>query len=532
MNLANEVINKFNLEKEYLKNTTSEHRKSFAQFFTPVEIARALANYILPHGSNPKKIIEPAFGLGIFSRTLREKFKYKGAIEAFEIDDKIIDAAKVVIDELNINLKTLSYLEQWGLKTSGIICNPPYLKFHDYDNLNLIALINKKLGLDLKMQTNIYALFIIKSISELEEGGRAAYIVPSEFMNADYGVAVKEYLIKSGMLRYVINFHFDELVFEEALTTATILLLENNKTDTNVTFININSTKELEAVSNAINSNTTLNGYTHYRYKLPELKPDLKWRNYYQETANYTSNRLVNFKKICKAKRGIATGANDYFSFNLSKANQHNIKESNLVNCITKSADVKMLFFYQKSFEELKNSDKKVFLVDLRIEPDQDVENYINLGLELEINKKFLTKNRNPWYALENKPPADIWVGVFNRDNIKFICNNSNALNLTCFHGIYINSPFIKLKKVIFLYFLTQLSKEIFDRNRREYGNGLSKYEPNDFNNSDIFDFNSLSATEFSVLENYSEELEKAQNDKKKSDDIINKVDEYFRSLL
>jgi adenine-specific DNA-methyltransferase len=200
--------------------------------------------------------------------------------------------------------------------------------------------------------------------------------------------------------------------------------------------------------------------------------------------------------------------------------------------CICKSADVETLFFDKNDFKRLSESDKKVYLVDLRVLPDEPTREYILLGETLGIHKMFLTKMRNPWYSIEKRKPADIWVAVFNREGIKFIQNNADALNLTTFHGIYIHPQNQKYRDIIFGYLLTNLSKELFNANRREYGNGLSKYEPNDFNNSDIFDFTSLTPEETT-------DLQKIMNDLKTDDknhipvgQHIVQMDEYFRSLL
>jgi adenine-specific DNA-methyltransferase len=48
--------------------------------------------------------------------------------------------------------------------------------------------------------------------------------------------------------------------------------------------------------------------------------------------------------------RGIATGANDYFTFNLSKARQYSINEKHLLPCMCKSMNVKQSFFYEIRF--------------------------------------------------------------------------------------------------------------------------------------------------------------------------------------
>ena len=77
-----------------------------------------------------------------------------------------------------------------------------------------------KLKINLSGFTNIYTLFLLKSIYQLNENGRAAYIIPSEFLNSDYGKLVKEYLLKSKALRHIIIFNFKENVFDDALTTS------------------------------------------------------------------------------------------------------------------------------------------------------------------------------------------------------------------------------------------------------------------------------------------------------------------------
>ena len=57
------------IEREYSKFTSIEHRKKFAQFFTPFPIADLMAKWLLGN-ENLKTVLEPAFGLGVFSRAL------------------------------------------------------------------------------------------------------------------------------------------------------------------------------------------------------------------------------------------------------------------------------------------------------------------------------------------------------------------------------------------------------------------------------------------------------------------------------
>ena len=57
-------------ELEYVKKVSNEHRKKYAQFFTPEQISDFMASWVLGSKKEKKVILEPAFGLGVFSRSL------------------------------------------------------------------------------------------------------------------------------------------------------------------------------------------------------------------------------------------------------------------------------------------------------------------------------------------------------------------------------------------------------------------------------------------------------------------------------
>ena len=57
------------------------------------------------------------------------------------------------------------------------------------------------------------------------EDGRAAFILPWEFLNAGYGGRIKAYLLEAGVLRHAVVFDSARGVFAGAVTTACILLL-------------------------------------------------------------------------------------------------------------------------------------------------------------------------------------------------------------------------------------------------------------------------------------------------------------------
>jgi adenine-specific DNA-methyltransferase len=520
------IINN-SIENDYSKSISLEHRKKFAQFFTPIPIADAMAKWLLGN-DQLKNVLEPAFGLGVFSRAILNH-KKEINIKGFEVDETIFDNAKKYFEDIeNVNLLLQDYMyNDWKNKYDGIICNPPYFKFHDYDNKNILKEIETNLKCKLNGFTNLYTLFLLKSIHQLSKNGRCAYIIPSEFLNSDYGKLVKSYLIKSKTLRHIIVIDFEENVFDDALTTASIILCANDNLTERVQFSNIQSLQDLSKIDDVISKYPNISE-TKQTYNFSELNPEIKWKTYYQKQNSIRFKNLVPFSTYAKVVRGIATGSNDYFTFNLSKAKEFNIDEQYLLPCICSAKDSKTSFFSLQDFEELKKSDKSVFLFNAQNSTDENINSYIQKGENEEVNKRFLTASRTPWYSLENRKPAPIWVSVFNRSGLRFIRNEANISNLTSYHCIYPKqtSLFSEIDiDLLFAYLLTDTAKQIFDDNSRQYGNGLQKFEPNDLNKGMMLDLGLLDTQTINkILELYTEyKILILEN--KSGDMIINKID-------
>ena len=185
-------------------------------------------------------------------------------------------------------------------------------------------------------------------------------------------------------------------------------------------------------------------------------------------------------------------------------------------------------FFTLKDFEQLKTNDELTYLFNAKDSDNKCVLEYLNLGEENRVNEKYLTKNRKPWYSLENRPPSPIWVSVFNRNDLRFIRNEANIYNLTTFHCVYpikidlFNSVSIDL---LFAYLLTETATSIFNDNRREYGNGLKKFEPNDLNKAQMVDLKRLSNESKEKIIRLFKTYRKKQDKK-----LINDIDQIIKS--
>lgn len=483
-------------EREYAANISSEHVKSLGQFFTPFPIAQFMAKWIT---SNPQcnTILDPAVGLGVFFRAiLKEADVTSYQLIGYDVDPQVLKKAKILFQgyEDSIRLINRDYMfNDWNNRYDGIICNPPYQRFQNYKNRNeILAEFQSRLGLALSGLTNLHTLFLLKSVNQLSENGRAAYILPSEFLNADYGVFIKRNLITHKSLKYVIVFDFTENLFDNVITTSCILLFDNSADIKAVEFIAVKSLDDLAYLESQfpLYPNIKTSGKA---VLYEDLDENIKWRAYYKKQNGSKYKNLVPLSTYGKIVRGIATGDNDYFTFNEQKKLEFEIEDKYLLPCLTKANQASSYFFTKEDFEKLRVAGKNVYLLNITDVTSSAVRRYIQLGEKLGVHKKYLTSHRTPWYSIESRPPAPILVTVFNRNGLRFVRNEADVRNLTCFHCFYLDMFAMEKIDILMAYLITDVAREIFNDNRREYGDGLEKFEPNDLNNSKVIDLQAVS---------------------------------------
>ena len=251
-----------------------------------------------------------------------------------------------------------------------------------------------------------------------------------------------------------------------------------------------------------------------------QLKPDEKWRAYLYQENSTTYKNLTDLSEFCHVSRGIATGANDYFCMSQSKMEMYGIPENAVMPCICRSADVKKAVFTKEDFDELSRADKTVYVLNIEGEPEvqskkralsagpeeekkvrteysveekRSIVDYIEKGEAEGIHKKHLVSCRHPWYSMEKKPPAPIWVSSACRGGIKFVRNLAGVNTLTTFHSISINKEYEDYTDIIFCYFLTPIAQSIIRNNRKEMGNGLDKFQPGDLNSAKMLNIRVIS---------------------------------------
>lgn len=482
-------------EMAYTKGATTDHIRSFGQYFTKYEVADFMCAWACRGAAS---VLDPAVGNSVFLKYARTH-NASCSLTGFEIDREILDyfgnpaGADIINDDY--------LLRDWEKKYDAIICNPPYSRFQAVENRNeVLKVIYEHTGEKYSGYTNLYTLFLLKSIYQLSDKGRLAYIIPSEFMNSKYGTAIKQLLINKKLLRAIINFKNDHEMFFNATTTCCLILLDHEEKE-QVCFYNLQSVDDLTLnILEEGNSRVSRVGYD-------QLTASEKWRLFINQEHIATFNNLVPVSHFCRVSRGIATGANDFFCFTRARAKAKGIPERYLSKCICHSADVKTLVFTSADYEKLAEEGKAVYLLDISIEDCETIKAYINEGIVAGVNKKHLPSCRTPWYSMEQKAVAPIWVSSACRNGIKFVRNLAGAKSLTTFHSVFVHGDFADDVDVIFSYFLTPIAQTIIRENRKELGNGLEKFQPNDLNAANMLNISVITEDDRTKIINIYNEI-------------------------
>ena len=459
---------------------SKEKIKKLGQVFTPQEIANILAIWTL--SNNPKQVLDPSVGTGNLL-TACHNIDKNVKLYGVELDSDLFEIAKSSTPKGTLLCNANFLTAKLGFFDS-IISNPPYVKFHYRDiSETEIKDFEELTRFHFSRLTNVYCLFIAKIYALLRNNGRAAIIVPSEFLNANYGVSFKKFLQTYLNPVAILYFENTSLLFEDNLTTSAIILLDKSKKKkTPIPLIKVESLLKLKTIVSDLSR-----GCKYYKKKdtkdVSKFSPNVKWGNLNAITDNekYT-NKLADF---VKCKRGIATGSNDFFCLSFSEILKFHIPIENCMPCITKAQHANGIAFNLNDFDELKKSEQKCFLF-YPIQLDGNTKKYIAYGERMKINEKYLTKNRPVWYIPEKRDIGNILIGVFFREHVKYLRNYTNTRNLTCFHSVYADD---NIAELIVLFLNSTFGKDAIKSCIRSYGAGLNKLEPKDVESIPCLDF-------------------------------------------
>jgi adenine-specific DNA-methyltransferase len=498
--LSNIELSRQTIQIKLDAEKTMLERNILGQYATPPKLADEILEYsktLLPTDTNVR-FLDPAFGTGAFYSSLLKIFSDKriDSAKGFEKDKRVALESSRIWQNTPLKL----YPEDFTLaqppcleqdKANLIICNPPYIRHHHLeseDKKRLQHLSKTIAGVSLSGLTGFYCYFLAICHAWMAEDGVAGWLIPSEFMDVNYGQEIKQYLLNRVTLLRVHRYDPKEVQFDDALVSSSIVWFTKKlpASDHQIEFTfggSLKKPKQRKLIS--VSTAASARKWT----TLPFSRPVAKY-----------SPDIYKLSELFTIKRGLATGANDFFILSPEKIAEYSLPKEFLtpilpsprflrVDRIDADTDGNPLL-EQKLFLLNCSLPEKIIRADF-----PDLWKYLQKGIEAGVNEGYLCKSRSPWYSQENRPTAPLLCTYMGRGDkvtgkpFRFILNHSKATAANVFlmmypkqdlfnnstnHSAFIASVWQQLNSLS--------CNEIIDEGR-VYGGGLHKIEPKELGN-------------------------------------------------
>ena len=214
-------------EAEFVAVTTTTTRRGTGITFTPQKIVDAMLTLIGPEYSGAA-FVDCGAGVGRFSLAVAACFP-AATVAAIEKNDGLAARLKEVLAEYadRVEVRNEDFL-RCDLSASGcrvFVGNPPYVRHHGIcaSDKAWLASMADEMGLKVSGLAGMHAYFLLRCLSEGKPGDRILMILPSEWLEARYGAAIKRLLIERCRSVSMYFFPPEVSLFEGVMTTSVIL---------------------------------------------------------------------------------------------------------------------------------------------------------------------------------------------------------------------------------------------------------------------------------------------------------------------
>lgn len=476
---------------------SQKERNILGQFATPFTLANSILEYIQTIFPENTKIrfLDPAVGTGSFYSALNNTFdlsKIETAV-GYEIDEHYSTLTRELWSNTPLEYRLADFtkvtppLEEKD-KYNLIICNPPYVRHHHINGCKkqLKQAAFNAAEVNLSGLAGLYCYFLAISHCWMQSDCIAAWLLPSEFMDVNYGQAVKDYFLNKVTLLQIHRFDPIDVQFNDALVSSVVVWFKNKKP---------NASHEV-----TFSFGGKINNPTHTKnVRRKVLENENKWTRFpvFNERMKIKALQLNHFFTI---KRGIATGDNNFFIISIDELKKRNlpIKEFRPILPSPRYLDKTEIKANKEGYPIIDNQlfvlDSKLLINEIqRIYPT--LHDYLQEGIQRGVLNRYICKHRKIWYSQENRPESNFYCTYIGRSDKKekkpfrFILNYSKAIVSNSYLILY---PKKDLKNKIdyqpellekIKESLNQISTTAMLEEGRVYGGGMHKLEPKELSN-------------------------------------------------
>ncbi|HEY1631997.1 MAG TPA: N-6 DNA methylase [Rhizomicrobium sp.] len=458
-------------------------------YYTPHDLAHFAARWI--GEIEPRKILEPSCGDGVFIGALREAGIGDGAkVTAFELDraEALKAHRRAKEAKINADVKAEDFLG-WAFQRmcgeadsfDAVVGNPPFIRYQYLPEAfqRRAELIFAKLGCHFTRHTNAWVPFVLASISFLRPGGRLAMVLPAELIHVTHAQSLRTYL--GNECRRLVVIDPEKLWFEDTLQGAVLLLAEKRRdTSDRAEGLGIYSVKNREFLkrdpSQIFRAPQAINGKT-VEGKWTRALLNGKTRALYDELSEHDD--VHSFDDIAEVDVGIVTGANKFFLVNDSVVKRFGL-ENWAHPMFGRSEHCPGVIYDRRQHRANEKAGNPTNLIWFKSGDERDndaARAYIEFGESQNLHTRYKCRVRSPWYSVPSVYPTEIGMLKRAHHAPRLILNRKKAYTTDTAYRIRTKN--LKASDLVrfFVNPLTALSAEL---EGRHYGGGVLELVPSE----------------------------------------------------
>lgn len=468
-------------------------KRANGMYYTPAAIARAIARWAIRGPED--RVFDPCYGGCAFLDAGMDVLADHGAVVPanylWGVDadpaaraylQRFIDHGAPPEHFLTTDFLTTHPGTLMGAPFDVVLANPPYVRHHflSAEARRIRNELVRNAGANISKQASQWAYFIVHALQFIALGGRAAFVLPSALLTADYAAEVRHILVQR--FRALTAVVVEDRLFPGTDEATVLVFCDGN--DQGPAQVHVGMATRDDVL------HFTTEDLPRLCRSLGDKEVDGRWLGAIVDPEALTlvddlkiKRKTTELGQLASVSTGTVTGKNSFFIIRPSLQRDLKIPSEYLRPLITHIGQLLGLRLTAADVTRLAESDEQMLLINVpagcHLPPG--LKNYLAAGERDGVSSGYKCSRRRPWYSVPVTSPPDAFLPYMAGHAPRIIINDAaisctNSL-LRIHWTVAMSSEQIKALALSSLSTVTQLSAELVGRS---YGGGVLKVEPSE----------------------------------------------------